>query len=700
MIWHGFTKHLPIPIKTQVINKRFLREAMTTIKFPTEEPTTGGTSPYVPIPTKWLGIVRGAWGVIVLYCLILFFTGIPTRYQSLSNVTAEELFSLNQLGISPEFHAYWMLVTEIIFMLGFAFVGILIFFQKSNDLAIVSTSLLLVSFGTSNLNVITSLATVFPMMEIPTRIAKFISWSLLIPLLYTFPNGKFTPKGTRWLTVAWVGTNLAWLIFPDLPNNPTKRGMLTQPFWFYFYLAWFISGVVAQIHRYIRSESLTQKQQTKWIVFGFGVAVGGTFLEELPAMINPELMNTANPEGILYRMVSVAFFILFLLSVPITLGLSIRRNRLWDIDFVINRSLVYGTATSLLALVFLGLFFLLEKIFESFTGGHQSTIAIAASTLTIAGLFNPVRSRLQILIDRNLYGIHIQYTRKPSISLPKGYSVYTEHTALAEYEILEPIGRGGMAEIYKGHHKTRGLEVAIKILAPRNPSDEESFKKRFAREAETAASLKHPNIAHVYDYFESDEICYIVMEYIPGLNLSELIKKAGPLDINLVQNLVGGIAEALDYAHNQGIVHRDIKPSNVMLRPVNGAVEPVLTDFGIAKLATGGTQITQTEIIGTLDYIAPEQIQAASNVDRRADIYSLGIVVFQMLTGRLPFSTRNPGATLIGHLQHPPPNLKEINPDIPDNVVQAVKKALQKAPSNRFPSAGEFAEALSNSSIT
>jgi tRNA A-37 threonylcarbamoyl transferase component Bud32 len=667
---------------------------MTTIKIPTEEPTTGGTSPYVPIPSKWLGVVRGAWGAIVLYCLVLFSAGIPTRYQSLVDVTAEDLLSINQLGITPEFQAYWMLVVEIIFMLGFSFVGILIFFQKSNDLATVSISLLLVSFGTSNLNVITSLATVYPLMEIPTRLAKFISWSLLIPMLYTFPNGKFTPKGTRWLTVVWVGTNLAWLIFPDLPNNPTRPGMLNQQFWFYFYLAWFISGVVAQVHRYIRSKSLTQKQQTKWIVFGFGIAVGGTFLEELPAMVNPELMNNANPEGVLYQMVSLAFFVLFLLSVPITLGFSIRRNRLWDIDFVINRSLVYVTATSLLALVFVGLFFLLQRIFESLTGGQQSTIAIAASTLTIAGLFNPVRSRLQTFIDRNLYGIHIQYKKKPPIGLPKGYNVYSEQPALAEYDILEPIGRGGMAEIYKGRHKTQGFEVAIKILAPKNPSDEISFKKRFAREAETAASLKHPNIVQVYDYFESDEICYIVMEYISGLNLSELIKHAGPLDIKLIQNLVGGIAKALDYAHNQGVVHRDIKPSNVMLRPSNRAVEPVLTDFGIAKLAASGTQITQTEIIGTLDYIAPEQIQAASTVDRRADIYALGIVVFQMLTGRLPFPTHNPGATLIGHLQHPPPNLQDIVPDIPDHIAQATKKALQKAPINRFASAGDFAAAL------
>ena len=147
--------------------------------------------------------------------------------------------------------------------------------------------------------------------------------------------------------------------------------------------------------------------ENEWIVFGFGIAVGGTFLEELPAMINPIFMDTAYPEGVVYHLVSVASFVLFLLGIPITLGFSIRRNRLWDIDFIVNRSLVYGTATFLLALVFVGIFFLLQFLFEGLTGGQRSTLAVVASTLTITGLFQPVRSRLQTFIDRNLYGIQI-----------------------------------------------------------------------------------------------------------------------------------------------------------------------------------------------------------------------------------------------------------------------------------------------------
>jgi tRNA A-37 threonylcarbamoyl transferase component Bud32 len=671
---------------------------MTTIVTPKKEPTTKDSSSFVPIPDKWLGVARGVWGVVVIYCFTLFFAGIPTRYEYLVDVSPERLHSLEQLGLTPEFLAYWLLAVEIIFMLGFSIVGILIYFQKSNDLAIVSTSLLLVSFGTTDLNVVTSLADFYPAMELPTSIAKFISWSLLMPMLYTFPNGKFIPKGTRWLTVIWICTNLAWLIFPGLPNNPTRRGMLTQPFWFFFYLVWFISGVVAQVFRYRRSKSLTQRQQTKWAVFGFGVAVGGTFLEELPAMLNPELMNPANPEAVVYHITSVTIFVLFMLSIPITLSLSIRRNRLWDIDFVINRSLVYGLATGLLALVFAGIFFLLQFVFEQITGGHQSTLAVVASTLAITGLFTPVRIRLQTFIDRELYGIHITYKRKPFVGLSSDYRIFPELYELDGYFILEPIGRGGMAEIYKGRRKKDDLEVAIKVLSPKNPDDEAVFRKRFAREAETASSLKHPYIIKVYDHYESEDLCYIVMEYVSGLNLAELIKESGLLELEIVQALVRDIAKALDYAHKKGIVHRDIKPSNVLLRPIHrlGEIvhEPVLTDFGIAKMVAAATQITLTEIVGTLDYIAPEQIKASSSVDHRADIYALGVMSFQMLTGRLPFSTRNPGATLIGHLQHPPPNPQDFHPYIPDHVARAILKALEKEPAKRFDSAGDFAEAL------
>ena len=166
----------------------------------------------------------------------------------------------------------------------------------------------------------------------------------------------------------------------------------------------------------------------------------------------------------------------------------------------------------------------------------------------------------------------------------------------------------------------------------------------------------------------------------------------------MVQHLVVDICKALDYAHKKGVIHRDIKPSNILLRPVHrlGEIfhEPVLTDFGIAKMAAANNQITVAEIVGTLDYIAPEQIKASATVDHRADIYALGIMTFQMLTGRLPFPTRNPSATLISHLQHPPPNPQNFHPFIPDHIAQAIHKALEKEPDKRFASAGDFAEAI------
>ncbi|TES90726.1 MAG: hypothetical protein E3J88_03645, partial [Anaerolineales bacterium] len=425
------------------------------------------TSINVPIPKRWLSLSKGIWTAIVVYCFGLFFAGIPTRFKTLMDVPPEGLQSLSQLGITPEFQAWWLVLVEIIFMLGFAIVGVVIYLQKSDDLATVSTSIMLIAFGTSILNVTTSLAAIYPALEVPTRFAKFISWSLFIPLTYTFPNGRWTPRWTRWLALAWVGSNLAWLVFPELSNNPTKPGMLTQPFLFWFYLCWLLSGILSQIYRYWKSTSQVQKQQTKWVVFGFAIAVGGTFLEELPAMVNQGLMERFTPAGIVYHMVSVAVFVFFAFSIPVAIGFSIRRNRLWDIDFVINRSLAYGAATVLLGLVFIGFFFIIQKILSNITGGGQSTIAVMASTLGFAALFQPVRARTQTLIDKRFYHIQIDYRMKPSLKSPSSFTYFTRQGSLDEYEILEPLGRGGMAEIYRAQLNTNNLDVAIKILSPR-----------------------------------------------------------------------------------------------------------------------------------------------------------------------------------------------------------------------------------------
>jgi serine/threonine protein kinase len=255
-----------------------------------------------------------------------------------------------------------------------------------------------------------------------------------------------------------------------------------------------------------------------------------------------------------------------------------------------------------------------------------------------------------------------------------------------------------MAEVYKAMHPTLHRPVAIKVL-PHSLAQDSEFRKRFEREARTVAALKHPNIVQMFDFGEADGTAFMVIEYIGGPDVSDTLK-GGALPLDRALPIAHDVAGALDYAHQQGLVHRDIKPSNVMLDSVtttgsDGRVErAVLMDFGIARILGGNTRLTASGMIGTLDYMSPEQIKDSKEVDGRADIYSLGVMLFQMLTGRLPFTASNPGALLIAHLNQPAPNPRDLRADIPDEVAEATLRALEKDPARRFQTAGEFAAAL------
>ena len=208
--------------------------------------------------------------------------------------------------------------------------------------------------------------------------------------------------------------------------------------------------------------------------------------------------------------------------------------------------------------------------------------------------------------------------------------------------------------------------------------------------------LDHPNIIRILDCGDTPEYCYIAMEYIQGSDLSQHLHQRGRLPLAEVCALVQPLSNALDYAHAQGLVHRDIKPSNVMLAEEDGKLRPVLMDFGIAKQMGGQTMLTTAgAMVGTLSYVAPEQIQDAGDIDGCADVYAFGVMVYQMLAGELPFKQSNPGALLIAHLTQPPPDLCTLLPDLSFNVCDAVQKAMAKSPRDRFASVGEFVAALS-----
>jgi serine/threonine protein kinase len=259
------------------------------------------------------------------------------------------------------------------------------------------------------------------------------------------------------------------------------------------------------------------------------------------------------------------------------------------------------------------------------------------------------------------------------------------------YQILEQIGEGGMATVYKAYQPSLDRYVAVKIL-PRHLSLEPGFSKRFTREARAVAKLEHPHILPIYDSGQEEGLSYIVMRFIDKGTLKDLM--AQPLDLQQISNLIDQVAAALDQAHEQGYVHRDVKPSNVLL---DRETWVLLSDFGLAKMMEGSEHITATGVgVGTPAYMSPEQGRG-DKVDHRSDVYSLGVVLYEMLTGQVPYHAETPMAVVFKHIYEPLPLPRDINPEIPETLERILLKALAKDPADRYQSAGEMAEALRES---
>jgi len=261
---------------------------------------------------------------------------------------------------------------------------------------------------------------------------------------------------------------------------------------------------------------------------------------------------------------------------------------------------------------------------------------------------------------------------------------------LGSYQIIEQIGQGGMATVFKAYQPSMDRYVAIKIL-PSHFTQDKSFVGRFTQEARTLARLEHPHILPVHDYGEQEGITYLVMRCIEAGTLKDLIRGEGPMELEETARLLGQVGRALDYAHSQGVVHRDIKPSNVLIDPQGNTF---LTDFGIAKLVAETAQFTASgAVIGTPAYMSPEQGMGRP-VDHRSDIYSLGVVLYEMVTGRVPFEAETPLAVMVKHVNDPLPLPRQIKPEVPAAVERVILKAMAKAPNDRFQSAREMVDTL------
>jgi serine/threonine protein kinase len=261
---------------------------------------------------------------------------------------------------------------------------------------------------------------------------------------------------------------------------------------------------------------------------------------------------------------------------------------------------------------------------------------------------------------------------------------------IGPYRIVEQLGQGGMASVFKAYHASLDRYVALKALHPAFNEDK-NFASRFQREARVVAKLEHPNIVPVYDYAEHDGRPYLVMKFIEGDTLKARMTEK-PLTSDEIKNVVDAVGSALTYAHKQGILHRDIKPSNVLIAN-DGQI--YLADFGLARIAQSGeSTMSSDSIMGTPQYISPEQAMGKKDLDARTDLYSFGVMVYEMVVGQVPFSADTPFAVIHDHIYTPMPLPRSVNPKIPDAVERMLLKALAKERDDRYEDAAGMVQAF------
>jgi eukaryotic-like serine/threonine-protein kinase len=273
-------------------------------------------------------------------------------------------------------------------------------------------------------------------------------------------------------------------------------------------------------------------------------------------------------------------------------------------------------------------------------------------------------------------------------------------TLAGKYKIEKLIKMGGMGSVYRGRHVLMDKTVAIKVLRPSLAGDD-AVVARFSREAKAASKISHPHAVSVTDFGEAESgVVFLVMEYLDGRTLKEAIAKEGPLPLGRAVEIVRQVAGALDAAHGQGVIHRDLKSENIMLVSHNGDEWAKVLDFGIAKIlqpvgSAKDAEITQANlVVGTPQYMSPEQCSQSGALDARSDVYSLGIIVHEMLTGRLPFTGESATVVMMKQVQDPPPSILSSKSTLTVSVDQVIQRALAKQPIDRFQSAGELSAAL------
>ena len=283
-------------------------------------------------------------------------------------------------------------------------------------------------------------------------------------------------------------------------------------------------------------------------------------------------------------------------------------------------------------------------------------------------------------------------------SAPSALGLPRIGTVFAAYALEGVLGRGGMSVVYRADNARLGNKIALKVLAP-DLSEDDAFRERFVRESRVAASINHPNIIPIYDAGDSDGLLYIAMRYVEGADLKVLLRREDPLHVPRACALISQVGGALHTAHQAGLIHRDIKPGNILIERIDDGIQILehvyLADFGLTKHAQSRSGLTHTgQFVGTVDYVAPEQIEGRPT-DKRADVYSLGCVLFECLTGVVPYHRESDVAVLWAHVQEECPPVTTLRSDLPAGMDDVVARAMAKSPDDRYQTAAEFVAEVS-----
>jgi serine/threonine-protein kinase len=636
-------------------------------------PTTSSkTTTSIRFLPKW------AWWVAIAYIAITIITyigALPIRYNQLLQIHTQTL-AIIQLSIE------YLLVVVV------STLGLLLVLRRPNERIAVLTGVTLVA-GSPNFTALSHLSTqLHPIFYIPSGIVFIFIVSLIFLFIISAPDGIPQPRWMIWLIPPFlVFDTFRYLVF-FVFGSPEIQAL--RPAVFVINMTFLFMSLLVMVRRYQHRATAIQRQQFKWMFLGVTISLSLLGILQTFRIVAIRF-GDPNPLNSLFASIILTSAGIIICS---ALVLSITRYGLWDVDLTLNRSAVATIVTISLVIVFGGIFSLTQTLLRGILGTEQSEIAVTISAVVAGIAFNPVRLRARTFVDRRLYGFRFdlnqlqRHKEKADVITPGALT----GQILGGYELLDVIGRGGMGEVYKGY--ADGQYVAIKILQTMHTNDD-IMRQRFMREGKIA--LAHKNIVQTLGAGEENGVFFILIEYVDGQTLKELLTERQYLALSELKTYLHDLAGAIDYAHAQGYVHRDIKPSNIMLRlrDDNETYDAILMDFGIAKFLDDTGSLTGSAAVGTIDYMAPEQIMDSTTVDYRADIYALGVVIYHLLTGALPFKGTL-AQVLFAHINQPAPDIRQIRPDMSLEVSFALQRALQKDPNDRFQSATEFVNALTS----